>query len=333
MKNFLIIFLLSLSALQNAFFNVGNQRFASEKPPIGKTRAQWYKENLKSTEKMLRDTILATLRITPEEFNESKMQAEQSVAQTEQDIKRRAQDIRGTWIKNDSARKIYKANGSLWQKFKHLFQEHSPFEITDQDLDRAKKTAKDFGYTGEIVTLNPEHIKEEAFEGLDTPMEEAIAYKSLITIRPNFFLYPDADQVFKLRHEMSHIQNGDIIFERAIKEYMKRFMNKNLSDWNYQALENKGVTLDDTDKAHALLEGVWGPFHEYRADLEAMLAMKGSKEYQKEIEYQQTKKDVPLYDGYPLDWDYASPYEKIAKVPYMQDFTEGLRNDAVSSGK
>lgn len=310
-----------------SFFNIGNQRFASEKPLSGKTRVQWYQENLRNSEKILRDVILATLRITSEEFNESKMQAEQSVAQTEQEIKRRAQDIRGTWIKNDSMRKIYKANGSLRQRFKHLFQQYYSFEITDQDLERVRKTAKDFGYAGEIVTLNPEHIKEEAFGSLDTPIENATAYKSLITIRPNFFLYPDFDQTFTLRHEMSHIQNRDIVFERAIKEYMKRFMNKDFSDWNYQALEDKGMTLDDTDKAHALLEDVWGKFHEYRADFDVMFAMKNSKEYQKAIQ------GVSQHDGYPLYWDYGSSYEKIAEVPYLQDFTEGLRNDAVVSGR
>lgn len=324
MKKVLIFWLLMVSVMKPNFFNIGNQRFASEKPPAGQTRAQWYQDSLKNTEKTLRDTIITVLKISPEECQKHKMQAEQDVAQMEHEIKRSASDIRGTWIKNDTTRKVYRANGSLWQWLKHMFQEQYPFEITDQDLERLKKTAKDFGYAGEIVTLNPEYIQEDEFSSLDTPMENATAYNSLITIRPNFFIYPNLDQLFTLRHEISHIENRDIVFEKSIKEYVKSLMNQDFSDWNDQALQNKGLTLDDIDKSGDLLNNVWWNFHEYRADLEALLAMKKNKKFREEI------KDLSQHDGYPLDWNYSSAYQKTAKVPYLDDFTEGLRKDATA---
>jgi hypothetical protein len=328
MKKNLIIFLLIPCLLTNAsFFDFGNQPFADVKPESGQTRAQWYQKNLKESEQLLRNAIFETLRISPQEFAEAKKQAEKSVAQTEQEVKNRAQDIRGTWIKNDTMRKVYKADGSLWQKIKHVFSNYQTFDINDQKLNKIKQMLKDFGYTGEIATLGFENIDDAnpalASWGINNAMECMQAYKSLIAVHPTIFLFDDADQAFQLRHEVSHIQNEDIVFERAIKNYVtSSFVKENLEDVDEQALQQKGLTLDDFDYSDYLLNGRWWNFHEYRADLDAMLAMKECKEFKERI------KGRPQHDGYPLDWDYYSPYEPHARIPYMKDFTEGLRNDA-----
>ena len=300
-----------------AAFNVGYKRFAQVEPDPGMTRVEWYKKNLAKQEKSLRGTMTAKLKISDDEWAECKKRAQESIFETEKEIKQQAQDIIGNWIADYNTGALYKADDLVSQK--ELGANKVIFNIDDKKINKIKRLLKYFGYSGEIVTLYPDKS------------ESLIAYQNLISIRADLFLYDTADQAFRLRHELSHIQHQDVIFERAVKNCVQRFFRDDFDPTIHKAAEDtfditklkqKNITLDDIDQIYDLLMKTWWNFHEYRADMEALFAMKNCRAFRKKI------KNQPQYKGYPLNYHYRSAYEKMAPVPYIQDFVEGLRNDS-----
>ena len=311
---FVLCFVISFDLLP---FNLGNERFAQVEVDSGMTRVEWYKKNLAEEEKRLRDTMIAKLNISDSEWAECQKKAQESVIGTENKIKRLAQNIKGTWIADYNTGALYKLDHSAPQQ--KLGAKQHLFKIGDTKINKVKRLLKAFGYSGEIVTLYP-----DAGESL-------IAYQNLITIRPDLFLYDSADQAFRLRHELSHIQHQDIVFERAIKNCVQKFFRSDFDPTVHKVAEDafdttklkqKDITLNDIDEVHDLLTKTWWNFHEYRADLDSLFAMKNCRVFRKKI------KNQPQYNGYPLNYHYRSAYEKEAPVPYIQDFIEGLRNDS-----
>ncbi len=316
MKKLIIFFTIcSINSFDMLPFNIGYERFSQVELDPGMTREEWYKKNLEMQEKNLRDTIIAKLKISNSEWTECLNEARESVLETEKEIKQQARDIKGNWIADYNTGSLYKVDDPQ----KKLDTNEVLFKIDDKKIKEIKKILKDFGYSGEIITLYPD------------AEESLIAYENLITIRPDIFLYDSADQAFRLRHELSHIQHQDIIFERAVKNCVKRFfrtdfdpaIHKTAEDtFDIMKLKQKNITLDDIDQVHDLLMKTWWDFHEYRADMDSLFAMKNYKPFSKKI------KNQAKYAGYPLDYHYRSAYEKTAPVPYIQDFIEGLINDS-----
>jgi len=296
-------------------FNLGHERFAQMKLDSGLTREEWYKKKIEIQEKNLRDTIIAKLKIPHVEWIECLNNARKSVFETENNTKQQERDIRGNWIANYRTGALYKTHDSQ----KKLDHQEVLFEINDKKIAAIKRMLKDFEYSGEIVTLYPEQD------------ESLTAYQHLITIRPDLFLYDTADQAFRLSHELSHIQRQDIIFERAIKIYVQRCFRTDFDPaihktaeetFDIMKLKENNITLDDIDQIYDLLMKVWWIFHEYRADMDALFAMKNYEAFKKKI------KNQAQYRGYPLNYHYCSMYEKNAPVPYIQDFIAGLINDS-----
>ncbi len=312
---------MSLCISVQPFFNIGLDSLAQVQPESGKTRAEWYQVMLQDSEQLLRNAIIQKLKITSDEFVYFQQQAQESILQTEQEIKEQAQDIRGTWIANYTTCSMYKADGSVEQQKLHAKSEYIQFDVTDEKIAKVTSMLQEFGYTGKIVMLEPEDN------------ESLIAYQSVISIRPDLFLYDTADQAFRLRHEVSHIKNQDILFERTIKSYVQSLIRKDFNPqmhtkaedvFDHKKLQEKGISLDDIDQAQDLLMDIWWNFHEYRADLESLLAMKYCKDFQEKI------KDVSQCDGYPLNYDYKTMYTEDTPIDYIQDFLDGLCNDSTA---
>lgn len=311
---FLMVCFFTISDLLS--FSLGYERFAQIELGPDLSRIEWYKNRIATQEKELRDAILAKLKVSDQEWAECLEKSRESVFTTEKEIGQQIQDIRGSWIADYNTGVLYKANGLSKKK---LRANQVLFDIDDRKINEIKRLLKNLGYSGKVGTLYPD--KEESLE----------AYQNLITIRPDLFLYDPADQAFRLRHELSHIQHQDVIFERAVKGCVQKLFRRDFNPavhktaeegFDVEKLKQKNITLDDIDQIYDLLMITWWNFHEYRADMDALFAMKDSKVFKKKI------KNQPQFNGYPLDYQYRSAYEKEAPVSYMQDFIEGLRNDS-----
>jgi len=328
MKNLLTYFIIcSTHPFIMLSFNLGYEQFAQVELNPGTTREAWYKKKLAEQEKHLRDTIIAKLKISPDEWTACLNKARESIAETEKEIKQQIQDIRGNWIADYNTGDMYKAEDPQ----KKLTDKEVLFTINDKKINKVKRILKDFGYSGEVVTLYP-------VEG-----ESLTAYHKLISIRPDLFLYDTADQAFRLRHELSHINNQDILFERAVKNCVAGLFRTDFDpaihikaedSFDMTKLKEKNLTLDDFDQIHDLLLKTWWNFHEYRADMDAVFALKNYKAFKKKI------KDLDQIDGYPLDYHYSSAYayptrgaNVHAPVAFIQDFIEGLIKDKKRSNK
>ncbi|HSW77156.1 MAG TPA: hypothetical protein VLG50_08925 [Candidatus Saccharimonadales bacterium] len=294
-------------------FPLGERNFCTLQPPTGMTREAWYKQKLQEQEAYLRSQIINLLKISPQELTFYMQQAEKELKNEEDQIYASQPDIRGTWVKDLEKRELRRAT----HDHKDTPTQQS-FTVTDKDIARVKQLLKDFGFQGKLATIDPDDCG-----GM-------IAMQSLVQIQPDIFDENDAEIVRALRHELSHIQHKDIIFERAVKGYVKSLMRKNLNltqnlspeaAYDHDLLAKKGISLDDIDHAYDLLMKTWWDFHERRADMDALLDIKNNPIFKEAI------KDQAQYLGYPFSYHIPSVYEDQSNIPYHVDFLSGIEND------
>lgn len=287
-------------------FMVGEKSFCDICPPEGLTRKQWYMQKLSEQENYLRKKIISILKITPEEYAHYEQLAKEDILQQEAAFE--SKDLRGQWLIDIQQQKEVRYSGPATD---------FTFTIEDKDLDLAITILRDYGYTGKIVCA------ESSGEGA-----AAIAYYNTIKIFPvllGSYGGGTENMLLALRHELSHIKHGDLLFEKTIQKYVElNFIKQDNGQFfvNQNALDVKGLTFDHLEKARKLLQQTWFDFHERRADVEAFLAIKDHAIFKRAI----AGKDQ--YYGFPFRYEMIQGYQQWARVPFLQDFCKGIENDS-----
>ena len=284
-------------------FMIGERKFCNIKLPNNMTRQAWYLQKMNAQEEYLKSKILTLLKITPEQYLTYEKLVIDEIQNEENNICSNQKDIIGAWFKDFSKGEICRYNGNKMENV---------FTITDKDLNEINTILLELGYTGKVATLELAPNSRDMLE----------AFSNLITIKTNpafFEHFGPVHKFYSLRHELSHIEHKDIIFERTIKKYILSLTDASQS-YDPIKLINKNITYNDLDNAYDLFMK-WWTFHERRADLEALLDLKKCKAFCESI------KNVQQYQGYPLSEDIESFYEKHSIVAYLKDFFDGIAND------
>lgn len=287
-------------------FMLGEKSFCDLCPPNGLTREQWYMQKLSEQENYLRNKIISMLQITPEEYSHYEKLAKTDLLRQEDTFE--SQDLRGLWMFDLKQRREVRSCQP---------DADNSFSITDKDIELAESILRGYGYTGKIVYS--ENSGEEA---------AAIAYHNSIKIFPVLLACygggPE-NMLLGLRHELSHIQHGDILFEKTIQKYVEsNFIKQDGGQYfvNQEALEAKGLTPVQLENARKLLQQTWFNFHERRADTEAFLAIKNHDIFKKAIA------DKDQFSGFPFAYEMITGYQQSAKIPFLKDFCKGIQNDS-----
>lgn len=287
-------------------FMIGEKSFCNVCPPEGLTREQWYMQKLSEQENYLRNKIISILKITPEEYEQYEKLAKEDILQQEATFE--SKDLRGRWIFDIQQLREVRYSGQ---------DTYTTFTIADKGLDLATSILRDYGYIGKIVWA------ENSGEGA-----AAIAYYNAIKIFPVLLACygrGTENMLLALRHELSHIKHGDLLFQKTMQKYVElNFFKRDKNQYflNEEALSAKGLTPDHLETARKLLQETLFDFHERRADIEAFLAIKNHEIFKSAI----AGKDQSF--GFPFKYAMIEGYQRWAKVPYLQDFCSGVENDS-----
>lgn len=166
------------------------------------------------------------------------------------------------------------------------------FNISLADIDFVKNSLKRLGFKGQL------------FFTQSCGITCAATWGNKIKIMPLFFFQAKTHRLHILHHELAHMYYADPAW--------KTFFNK--------LLVKSNISKANLNKAKKLVEK-WNVFAERRAELLGFFNLKQELYFQDQIAKQNN------FQGYPFSYKSYCSYVFDAKIDFIQDFLNGLKND------